>query len=151
MAAILAAAACEGGKGGGQLSEPCTTTLGVTIDGIAIEPNGAATNLHLDLTLADSTTSDVRILGFIVECRYLDPDRALLRGTCTVELVVPSGDVLVVVDEPCPPGTVSWVGTPTGDAMRCSVEVLYSYTDVPCTPPAADASVTGADAIDVLW
>ena len=147
LVAAIVASSC-GGEGT-HLLDPCTTALGVAIDRVSIDRTGGSTNLHLDLTLVDEASSDVRVGGFIVECRYLDPDASALRGTCTVEMTVPAGDSLVVTGEPCPPGTVSWAGDPTGDDLRCTVEVVYNYTDLPCTPPVSRASTTGSQTIDV--
>ncbi len=133
--------ACDG--------DPCSTRLGVTLDDVTVDGSAGGTSVSFGATLDNPTSSPARILGWVLECRYLVPDASMLRGSGTMDSTVQACSGGSVSDPGFTPGVLHWEGAPTGDDIICILDLIYSYEGCTTPPPQVRVTVTGSDAIIV--
>lgn len=150
MLALLATFGC-GGDGGGDdgpcSGDPCAQEISATLDSVSVDGSGGTTVVSFSSSLDSPASASARVNGWVLECRYLSPDASMLRGSGAVDLTVPACDEATLSDPGTVPGVLHWEGAPTGDDLRCILDVSYMIEG--CDPDQARVSVTGSSHIAV--
>jgi hypothetical protein len=141
-----------GPSGGDGVDETCLHPLEITLSNVVIDGSASTTSptLTFEMLVTNPSTSTAQIVGYLFECVYLDGSGALLRTSGTLSMALGPGETDGYAEPGNLPGVVDWSHGPTGDGLRCTVEVLYSFVDCEGAPPSAVDNAAGADDITVL-
>ncbi len=153
LAAALLAACGPSGSPSDSGTDDCTTRVSLTLTDVVIDGSASTStpSVSFELEITNPTSLPARILGYVLECRYRSPDRSMLRGSGTTDITVDPGGSRTLSEPACMPGIVDWIGDPDGDALNCTVELLYAYEGCEGSPPRTTMSVTGSDDITVVY
>jgi hypothetical protein len=129
---------------------PCNQPAAASIDAVTIDGSGGSTTVSFSATVENPSSYPLRIGGWVFECRYISPDASMLRGSGTSSITIAPCSSATLSDPGFVPTPLHWEGTPTGDGLRCIIDLVYMYEGCDGSGPAVRSTVTGSDTITVI-